>query len=166
VDFRKVYDENFAYIWTVLRRLGVFERELEDAVHDVFVVFHRRLDAFDASRPVKPWLCGIAARVASDFRRKASTRREKLDDEIEVASEERTPAEGAQTRRDRALVHRALERMDFDRRLILVLCELEGHTAPAVAEVLEVSVNTVYSRLRLARRDFAAAVEAVRGGGA
>jgi RNA polymerase sigma-70 factor (ECF subfamily) len=39
-----------------------------------------------------------------------------------------------------------------------VLAELEQMTAPEISSVLGVNLNTVYSRLRLARRDFDAAL--------
>jgi len=164
VDFRAVYDANFGYIWTVLRRLGVYERELEDAVHDVFIVFHRRLADFDASRPVKPWLCGIAARTASDFRRRARVRYETATAEPEAIDNDHSPERGVETRRARALVHRALAELTWERRVMIVLCDIEGHSVPALEDVLDVPLNTLYSRLRLARRDFAKAVQALSGG--
>lgn len=159
-----VYDANFAYVWHLVRRLGVHERYLEDAVHDVFVVVHRRWTDFDQSRPVKPWLAGIATRVAADFRRRASHRREEPVAEVQ-AIEARPDAEDVVARRDaERLVYAALERLDEDRRVVLVLHDLEQHTVPEIRDALEVPLNTLYSRLRLARRDFAAAVRELRGG--
>jgi RNA polymerase sigma-70 factor (ECF subfamily) len=162
-DFRAVYEENFAYIWAVLRRLGVYERELEDAVHDVFIVFHRRLKDFDDSRPVRPWLCGIATRVASDFRRRARVRHETAFAEPAAVDPGRSPEEGAAAREARALVKRALDELSWERRVMIVLCDIEGYSVPSLVDVLEVPLNTLYSRLRLARRDFTAAVRALRG---
>lgn len=164
--FRQVYEECFGYVWSILRRLGVFERELEDAVHDVFVVFHRRMADFDDTRPARPWLAGIATRVASDFRRRAVHRREQVTDEVEGPP--RAPRQEAELEANdaRRLVRRALEGLDQDRRAVFVLCDLEGYKVPEIAELLEVPLNTAYSRLRLARRDFEAAVRALREGGA
>lgn len=165
--FRQVYEDCFGYVFVILRRLGVTERELEDAVHDVFVVFHRRMADFDASRPARPWLAGIATRVASDFRRRAVNRREQVTADVEpvqapprVARQEQE----LQAREARLLVRQALDALDGDRRAVLVLCALEGYKVPEIAELLEVPLNTAYSRLRLARRDFEAAVRALRGG--
>lgn len=163
--FRQVYEDCFGYVWSILRRLGVFDRELEDAVHDVFIVFHRRIADFDHSRPARPWLAGIAARVASDFRRRAVNRREQVTAEPDAPASAPGQEAELQAREARTLVRQALDRLDSDRRTVLVLCDLEGFTAPEVAELLELPLNTAYSRLRLARRDFEAAVRALRGEG-
>ena len=70
-ETHEVYTTHFRHVWHSLRRIGVPWADLEDAAHDVFVVVHRRLTDFDPERPIKPWLSGIAYRVASDRRRKA-----------------------------------------------------------------------------------------------
>jgi RNA polymerase sigma-70 factor (ECF subfamily) len=167
----QIYEQCFGYVWTCLKRLGVWERDLEDAVHDVFIVVHRRLPDYDPSRPLKPWLAGIATRVASEFRRRAQHRKEVIVDE-DMPEPTATPSRGvpaadaalhAKERRD--LVLKALERLDFDRRSVLVLHDIEGHAMPEVAAVLDVNINTLYARLRAARQDFAAAVAELQKGG-
>jgi len=64
------------YVWKTLRRLGVPPQDLEDLVHDLFVVVHRHLGDYDPTRPVRPWLFGIAVRIVADFRRSARNVRE------------------------------------------------------------------------------------------
>lgn len=169
----QIYEECFGYVWTCLKRLGVWERDLEDAAHDVFLVVHRRLADYDPSRPIKPWLAGISARVASEFRRRAQHRREVVSEDVHMAMESAsvhhnaTPsAETAlDDKRRRDLVARALEKLAFDRRTVLVLHDIEGHAMPEVAAALEVNINTLYARLRSARQDFAAAVRELKGEG-
>lgn len=162
----EIYEAHFGTVWNTLKRLGVWERDLEDAAHDVFIVVHRRLGDYDASRPVKPWLAGIAARVASEFRRRAQHRREVVSDTVDETAPDLTPAADValDDKRRRDLVLRGLERLDFDRRTVLVLHDIEGHSMPEIARALEENVNTLYARLRTARADFAAAVTALKGG--
>ncbi len=157
--FRQVYDAHFNYVWHSLRRYGVWERDLEDAAHDVFIVVHKKLDEFDQSRPVKPWLLGISFRVASDFRRRAQHKREVVDDDV-MAVDESTQRQDAvlAQKEQQALVYRAMDTLDTDKRAVFVLHELEGHTMPVIAETLGVPLNTCYSRLRLARERFTQAV--------
>src|SRR6266536_1038596 len=76
LDFTALYEAELTYVWHTLRRFGVHERDLEDLCHDVFVAFYRGRDRFDPARPIRPWLSGIAFRVASDYRRRAQHRRE------------------------------------------------------------------------------------------
>ena len=164
VEFPAVYAAELGYVWSTLRRLGVQERDLEDLCHDVFVVVFRNLAVYDARRPIRPWLFGIAFRVASDYRRSARHRRE-------VTGTTREPvcpaprADEVMLRRERQrLVASALEALELDRRAVFVMHDIDGHVMPEIAAALGVPLNTAYSRLRLARADFAAAVRRVQGG--
>jgi RNA polymerase sigma-70 factor (ECF subfamily) len=158
IDFDEMFKAHFEYVWHSLRRLGVQERDLEDVVHDVFITVHPRLRAYDPSRPLRPWLFAFACRAASDYRRQAR-HRVKLTDNIGIA---RDPApavdEQAASRQELARVAEALEALEFDRRAVFVLHEIDGVSVPEVASALGIPVNTAYSRLRLAREDFTAAV--------
>ena len=74
--FRALYEEHFNYVWFTLRRHGVRARDLEDLTHDVFVACARAWDRYDTDRPLRPWLHGIAFRVASDHRRRGQVANE------------------------------------------------------------------------------------------
>jgi RNA polymerase sigma-70 factor (ECF subfamily) len=167
VEFAAVYGVEFPYVWNTLRRLGVWERDVEDLCHDVFVVVFRILEQYDARRPIRPWLFGIAFRVASDYRRSARFRREVTGAAVEVASLAPAADEIMARREGQQLVVRALEALELERRAVFVMHDIDGHVMPDIAAALGVPLNTAYSRLRLARADFAAAAEQLRqtGGG-
>ena len=69
MTFKEVYDEHFRFVWRSLRRLGVRESDVPDAVQDVFLVVHRRLAEFEGRSKVTTWLFGICFRVARDRRK-------------------------------------------------------------------------------------------------
>jgi RNA polymerase sigma-70 factor (ECF subfamily) len=133
----------------------VTERDVEDMAHEVFVAVHRELDKYDRARPIRPWLFAFCFRVASQYRRK--TRRESVQD---LADEVVDPAESPEVlldrERKRRLVLEVLDEIELDRRAVFVLHEIDGFTCEAIAQSLEIPLGTVYSRLRLARQDFAA----------
>jgi RNA polymerase sigma-70 factor (ECF subfamily) len=162
--FEAVYAVGFTHVWHTLRRFGVREADLEDAAHEVFVVVHRRLDTYLPDRPLKPWLSGIAFRVASDERRRLRLRPETT----QVADLETRPSgtpgpeEQLSQAQQRAFVLRALDALPLDRRSVFVMSELDEISGPDIAEALSLPLNTVYSRLRLARQDFAEAVRRLR----
>lgn len=81
-SFRAIFDVELGYVWKTLRRLGVHERDREDVANEVFMVVHRQLATFDTSRPLRPWLFGIAFRRALDYRRLARNQREQLEAEV------------------------------------------------------------------------------------
>jgi RNA polymerase sigma-70 factor (ECF subfamily) len=63
---------------------------------------------------------------------------------------------------DRALIERALEHVALDRRPVFILHELEECPMKEVAELLGIPLFTAYSRLRVAREEFASAVRQLR----
>jgi len=165
VVVERIYAEHIGYLWDFLRHIGVPESDIEDVAHDAFLVVHRRLDSFDRSRPLRPWLSGIAVRVAAAYRRRGHRRREVMTEEIHAMD----PGPGAEAelsvRRARTVLLQALEHLDAERRVIFVLHELEELSVPEIAALLEVPLNTVYSRLRRGRAQFSAVVRRLQARG-
>lgn len=162
--FVQAYRAHFSWVWRALARLGIRERDLPDVTHDVFVVVHRKLPDFDPGRPMRPWLFGICYRTALDRKRKMSHWRETPSDQLEAVAPEPAPDEVTAARQAHALVLRALQSLELDQRAVFVLHELEGMTMPDIATIIDAPLNTLYSRLRLARAAFAAAVTRLQGG--
>lgn len=146
--FDEIYQREFDNVCRNLGRLGVPSADIPDAMHEVFLVLYRRWNEIDPARPIRPWLFGVARRVAAAVRAK---RREVL-----VEIDPPSVADPLAAQRD--LLWRALDSLDEDRRVVVILHDLEGHTGAEIAALLEVPVNTVHSRLRLARADLLAAV--------
>lgn len=142
---------------SLLRRLGVREGDVDDVTQELFLAAHQRWDRYDPERPMRPWLRGFAVRLASDYRRRACVRWERPTDAAELADD--LPPVDAQlvARQQRDLAHAALASLDDDRRAVLVQVDLEDHTVPEASRALGIPLNTAYSRLREARRDFATA---------
>jgi RNA polymerase sigma-70 factor, ECF subfamily len=160
IDFAAIYRANLDYVWHSLRRMGVHERDLEDVVHEVFLVVHRRLADYDRARPMKPWLFGIAFRVASDWRRSPARRIEPAEIAVTIVGDGPTPEDNALRAEAVAVVQRALAQVDDDARAVFVLAELDGVPVTEAAATLEIPVNTAYTRLRRARQ---IVTEALRG---
>lgn len=152
-EFPDIYRSEFPYVWKTLRRLGASAQDIEDLTHDLFVVVHRHLPDYDPERPLRPWLFGIALRVLADHRRAARHKREIFTDELDPVDGAPTVLDRMEGEEARDLLMRALDRLDLDRRAVFVMHELDELPAPEIARVLEIPLNTVYSRLRLARAD-------------
>ncbi len=157
--FDDVYQRHVRFVWRTVRSFGVAEAQLEDAVQDVFVVVHRRLAEFAGRARIETWLFAIARRVAGAYRRTASrkTDRQQAIDDVVLASADDTFAALSRAQAA-AAVAAVLDTFDEDKRIIFTLVELEQMSIPDVAELLGINLNTAYSRLRLARRAFEAAV--------
>jgi RNA polymerase sigma-70 factor (ECF subfamily) len=163
-DFPTLYRLEFPYVWKTLRRLGAPPRDIEDLAHDVFVVVHRHLCDYDPTRPMRPWLFGITMRVVADFRRAGRNQHEVPAEFAEQVDGAPTPHERLEGREARALLMRALDSLDLDRRAVFVMHELDEIPVPEIAGVLVIPLNTAYSRLRLARADVAAWIRRFRAG--
>jgi len=153
-SFYAIYERELSYVFKTLGRLGVDAADLADAVHDVFVIVHRRWADIDHARPIRPWLFGVARRVAAGMRRKHR----------ELPSADMESSVAASPHAERDLLWRVLGSLTDDRREVVVLHDLEGYTGAEIGELLGIPANTVFSRLRLAREDMRATLTRLRGG--
>jgi RNA polymerase sigma-70 factor, ECF subfamily len=165
-DFSAVYRAEFPFVVNSLRRLGIHEDDLEDLTHEVFMTAMRRRETYDPQRPIRPWLFGIAFRVAADFKRLVRHSRElPLEQTAEAHDRGLPPDEAAVSNQNRQLVLDALARIELSRRGVFIMHDIEGIAVPEIAQALNIPVGTAYSRLRQARIEFADAVRALRQGG-
>ncbi len=155
-SFEEVYAEHFRFVWRSLRRLGVPESDVADAVQDVFIVVHRRLGEFEGRSKVTTWLYGICYRVARDRRRLAHVRHRADDDgQMDERPDDRADvAAAAERRQGLELLENILDEMPIEQRAVFTLFELDAMGGEAIAEMLEIPLGTVYSRLRIAREQF------------
>ena len=166
LDLATIYEAYFRYVWRCLRSLGVRDSQLEDALQDVFIVVQRRLAEFDGRAAVRTWLYAIALRVARKYRDRARREPTSLEaareDDPELASAHDGGRDSELGSERLLLARRALSALDDDKREIFVLARVEQMSAPEIAGVLCIPLNTVYSRLRAARLAFDAEVTRLR----
>lgn len=169
LDFTRVYEAWFEPCLRWLRALGVPDADLEDVGQEVFLVVRRKLGAFDGDR-LAAWLYRIAARTASDHRRRAWFRRlwtrgSRVDlDRMRSTAD--GPVEQLERREAQRLLDRVLATMTDKRRVAFALFEIEGYTGEEIAVILDVPVATVWTRLHHARKEFLARVAALGEDGA
>ena len=164
-SFETIYAVWLDFVWLLLRRLGVRAADLEDATQEVFMVVHRRLDEYDRSRPFRPWLGGIAFRVALRERRRPRHAREapaSSDDLSDLAGADGGPEQALMDAQRRVRLLSALDDLSDERRAVFVMHELHEMPMPEVAAALEGPVNTAYTRLRAARAEVKATLSRLR----
>lgn len=161
--FAQLYESQFSFVWRSARRLGAPEASIDDVVQEIFVVVYRKLPKFEGRSSIKTWLFGIVVNVVRAHRRALRAKHphslwpeggpdpEALTDPAAGPHELATKVEAAR------LVEHLLDALDDDKREVFVLAELEQMSAPDIARAAAIPLNTVYSRLRLARQEFALA---------
>ena len=153
-QLRALFDEHYDFVLRSALRLGVASAAVDDVVQETFIVAGRKLGTFEGRSAVRTWLFGILMRVAHTERRGELRRQRRAAVAIEAASTSEDPY----ARRDAAdLLHRMLATLDDDRRAAFILADVEGMTAVEIAEGLGVNVNTIYARIRAARKQLAEA---------
>jgi RNA polymerase sigma-70 factor (ECF subfamily) len=162
---RALVDDYYDFVWRSLRYLGLPPADADDGAQQVMCVLARRLG------DVKPgaersFLFSAATRVAATCRRAQRRRPEDADGDLD-ALRAPTPAgdELLDERRAHEMLHRIIQGMPVELRLVFVLYEIEELTTPEIAAMIGVPVGTIASRLRRARETFQAIVKRMQAAG-
>ena len=143
--FDDPYTEHAAFICRAVRALGVPPALVPEAVKEVFIVAYRDRAEWDDRTRVRSWLFGIAHRVARDYRRKGTA----------YAAAGQPPAQSEELQ----LLSELLDQLDDDnKRIALVMVEIESMSVPEVAELTGTPLDAMHTRLRRARIAFSEAL--------
>ncbi len=140
----------------------------EDVFQDAFLQLHISAGTFDLSRRLKPWLFTIAANKARDALRKSYRRQAApLDAKIAGSNSQETtyadlmpsdippPEESLLNLETRQAVQRIIDAMPDNLRTVLLMSYFNEFPYKEIAEILDVPLGTVKSRLHAAVRQFA-----------
>jgi RNA polymerase sigma-70 factor (ECF subfamily) len=157
LDFSEIFRAYAPFAWRLLRRLGVAEADANDVSQEVFVIIHRKLGQIVSSASVRSFVYSVCVRAASDYRRSARVRRERIVAEVPEQSDVASQHTELEAQQARAILHAILSRMSDRKREAFILYELEELPMVEVAEVLDCPLPTAYSRLHAARAEVQAA---------
>jgi RNA polymerase sigma-70 factor (ECF subfamily) len=151
----RIYERHVADVDHWVRRLTGPREDVEDLVHEVFLIAVRRRGSFRGEASVKTWLFRIAHNVVRGRRRRERVRRWLFARHVENLPAERvaivTPLEEIEQREQSARLYAALDRIPDDYRAALILYEIEGLSGEQVAELLGVPLGTIWVRLHRGR---------------
>lgn len=169
LELDAIYREHSEAVSKWVRRLwgpgaasGVVD--VEDLLHEVFLVVQRRLSSFRGDSALTTWLYGITVLVVSGRRRKESWRRllwRRAEPELQLEHEPDAP--GVQQDFDRAeasrLVYAVLNALSERDRTMLILFELERLPGAEIAAILNMREPNLWVALTRARARFRTAFE-------
>lgn len=151
----RMYERHVRDVHRWVARLAGPRDDVEDLVHEVFLVAMRRRGEFRGDGKVSTWLFRISALVVKERRGRERMRRWLFSRHHHVLINERPPAVtplDELERRDRvARLYAALDRLSDRYRTPLILYELEGMTGQDIAELLGMKLNVVWIRLHRGR---------------
>jgi RNA polymerase sigma-70 factor (ECF subfamily) len=166
LSFEEVYARWFHEVSRWARAFGGLDADLDDLTQEVFLVVRRKLSEFDGKN-LSGWLYRIAQRTVRDYRRRAWFRNllpkkaQRVADDEPIAPS-RDPAEAFERREAERFLSQILEKMGESRRASFILFEIEGYSGEEIAALEGVPVNTVWTRLHHARKEFAMLVARAR----
>lgn len=160
-SFKAVYREYFDFVWSSARRLGIQPSGMDDLIQEVFIVIHAKLHTVEKQQSLRSWIYGVVRRTASNHRRAGKAHADSSSGppaEGEALSREPTPLEQTERNAGLQLLVSLMDQLDEPKREIFSLVDVEDLSVPEAAEVLGIPLNTAYSRLRVARQSFEAAL--------
>ncbi len=165
-EFNSIYEEYHAKLFRYLARF-VGEDDAEDLTQEVFVKIHKALDNFRGESKLSTWIYRIATNTAADRLRSPSFRRMDIKDLSESSNEEKDILidniivwTGAKTTSIyQHIVHNEMndcirefiENLTGNYKSVLILSELEGLKNKEIADILNVSLDTIKIRLHRGR---------------
>jgi RNA polymerase sigma-70 factor (ECF subfamily) len=137
-----------------LRMLGS-AAEAEEMAQEAFLRAHRSLPEFRGDAKLSTWLYAIVSRLCLNRLASGDRKAVRHGEEVllRVADPRRGPEAGAERGELEAALHRAIAELSEERRVVVILRDLEGLSYEEIAEALGIGLGTVRSRLHRARMD-------------
>jgi RNA polymerase sigma-70 factor (ECF subfamily) len=138
----------------VRSRLGLSRAEAEDVTQDVLIEVYRCLHRFEGRSRLRSWILGVAANLCRHHRRSVlpGAVREIGPEPLRRLPDGSPGLEAALSRRElQHAVKKAIEGLGAEHRTAVLLRDIEGLSYSEIAEVLQVPLGTVRSRLHNAR---------------
>ena len=131
------------------------KEDARDVVQDAFLQAYLKLSTFHQSSGFYTWLYRIAFNVAASQRRRkrpvVSVEQVRESSGQEPVAVEANPGDRLEQEERQQLIREAIAQLSEEHRVVLVLREIEGLCYESIAEILELPVGTVRSRLHRAR---------------
>jgi RNA polymerase sigma-70 factor (ECF subfamily) len=151
----RIYERHVSDVHRWASRLAPADEDVEDVVHEVFLIAMRRCGEFRGDSKVSTWLFRITERVIKGRRHRARARRWLFARHVEEMASEPlavvTPLEQIELRERATRLYEALDRLPDRYRTALILYELEGLSGQSLAELLGMKPGAVWVRLHRAR---------------
>lgn len=155
-DFEQLYRKWYVEVCRWVRAVGGLDADVDDLAQDVFIVVRRKLHTFDGGN-LPGWLYRITWRTVSQYRRRVWFSRFFLPSAYyfeQLVDDNANPGEVAESREASRLVQGVLSHLSDRQRAAFVLYEIEGYSGEEIAALEGVPVDTIYTRLHYARREF------------
>jgi RNA polymerase sigma-70 factor (ECF subfamily) len=142
-EFERIAMPHLAALLRVARRLTLESAAAEDLVQQAMLLAWRGFHSFQIGTNARAWLFRILFNAFHGERRKAALSAQPVpfQDRVQPGFEEAVE------------IAQAIDALPLEQRTVLLMCIVEGFTCREAAEILDVPIGTVMSRLARARQD-------------
>lgn len=160
--FEKLIIKYEKRVYNIAYQMFGNEHDAMDVAQDVFIKVYQSLHKFNNKSAFSTWLHRITVNTCIDAHRKR-----KKDKQVESIDETRenddgvltkqyvdkglTPEEAAIKKENIMMVREAIDSLKEDHKAIIILRDIKGYSYDEIADILEVSIGTVKSRIARAR---------------
>ena len=153
--FEEIYKIVSPYVFTLALRSLNNTHDAQEVTQDVFLKIHRNLKQFRFDSSFKTWIYRIALNTSINMLKKRSKERQRHTefDEAHMKGQTLTHADNTNIDKEDAgyRVKLFMQHLNEDQKICLMLREIDGLSYQEIADVLEVNLNTVRTRIKRAR---------------
>lgn len=161
--FATLYNRHYGQVFAFCSKLLHGKYDIDDAVQQVFLEAWRSMGRFEGRSLFSTWLTKIAIHTCLSFHRKSGRMVLCGNDDTHNYEQATTllwgdaakiPEEEVFLTEKKALVNKLLDRMTPKKKLVFILSDMQGMSAPEISAILKIPDATVRTRLFHARREF------------
>ena len=161
--YRRYHNQVYAFCVRMLHGQG----DAEDITQQVFLEAWRSLHRFEKRSLFSTWITRIAIHTCLSLHRRSGRIRLHIDNQAESSDKniefvwiesESSPHEQLQIKDQKQAINQILKTLSDKKKAVFILSDLQGMTAPEIANVLKIPDATVRTRLFHARKEFLDAI--------
>lgn len=155
LGLKALYEKYRRQVYRTALAITRDQEAAEDILQDCFVKVYVHIDKLDGSLPLSPWLYRVAVNQSYNWAGKRRRWLQPLEDVIDhlVTPAHALPEPTLERGELQRVVHKAIDSLSFEHRVVVVLFYLNGFHLSEIAYILDCPVGTIKSRLYYARRN-------------
>lgn len=157
----ELYDRFRPLVFRTALAITTDQEAANDLLQDVFLRLYRFADRIDPERPIEPWLYRMTANLSYTWIKRSRRWLRPLEDLAEwlTGSVKNQPYEMVERKDDWERVQAAVSFLPLQQRIVIVMYYLNDLSLQEIAEIIDVPVGTVKSRLHYGRQSLKKSLE-------
>ncbi|MBC6937607.1 MAG: RNA polymerase sigma factor [Chloroflexi bacterium] len=150
-----LFDRHYAQVYRTALAVTQDSAVAEDIAQDCFLKLYRYADSIDTTLPLAPWLYRVTVNLSYTWISRQKKRRVSLETMVDYLMSPMwlSPDQVAERQEVQDQVRRAIQELNFNQQIVVVLHYMSGLSLEEIADILKCPVGTVKSRLYYAREN-------------